>query len=178
MFEKEIVFKNRVSLRAIVVGSIIAVALTLLFSSAARNYYVAGADGDSYLGKDALGFWLAMTLTWIIAVFVGGAISAMVSRSKSFKNGVLTGLTVWATAYLAIGVMLSLKAAGFETVLEIDDLSEALVMRDFAAELIALACGILGGFTGTYFERYSSPKKLESPSASKNPIQGTVLNPV
>ena len=96
--------KSRVSWSAIIAGTVIALAcylvLTLLFAAIGISL-TAGAHADG--GTVGWGFLIAMLLSLIASLFVGGAVASQLTAGENRQESVIYGLLTWA-AFTAISL--------------------------------------------------------------------------
>lgn len=129
-----------------VAGILLATALTIFFSSAARSFVV-GTNGEGRSIREAH-LWLVMTMIWIVSVFSGALVAATASGSSKFKEGVVQGLMVWAASYLALGFLMAARAAGYQMILEMNNMTDFFALRNFFGELMGFGGGHFRGSRG------------------------------
>ncbi len=124
-------------------GMLFALALMLFLTSSVRNFFVASGWEDP--SSAVPGVWILMTSAWILSVFAGSVLASLGARAQEIADGVLQGVTVWAVSYLAFGTLIAVKVVGYEPIVELDDVSGMLVLKDFAGEFFALIAGAVAG---------------------------------
>lgn len=147
--------KSRIAFRSVTAGAVVALALMLFLSSSVRNLYMVAEQGGAL--ADDVTVWMTMTIVWVFSVFAGCVLSAMASRAREVEDGVLQGITVWAISYIGLGVLISVRAAGFDPVVDVDQISTFWVVRDFSGEVTSLIGAVVGGVLGV---RWESPKAI------------------
>ena len=105
--------KSRVSWGAILAGSVVALAVyfvfTLLFGALGITLTGTNMDRDS-IGTGVL---IAMLLSIIVALFLGGWVSSQLTAGENRQEAVLYGLLTWATVTaLAVFMAASVASAG------------------------------------------------------------------
>jgi hypothetical protein len=167
---------SRIAVRPVSAGVLLTLALMIFLSSSVRNFFLATNAHVGPFGE--LAVWFALTLIWTGSVFFGSVVAALSARATSRKDGVLQGLTVWAASYLGLGVLIAAKEAGYEPILELDQLNDFLVFRDFLSELFAISFGVLGGLMGSRWENLGFRKKHVEPSKPKVALTNPIPHPL
>lgn len=156
--------KSRIAFRPVTAGAVVALALMLFLSSSVRNLYMV-AEQNGGLADD-LTVWMTMTIVWVLSVFAGCVLSAMASRTKEIEDGVLQGITVWALSYIGLGILISVRAAGFDPVVDVDQISTYWIIRDFGGEATSLLGGVAGGILGVRWESMRPVRSGQSVSTA------------
>ncbi|GIL18072.1 MAG: hypothetical protein BroJett040_18230 [Oligoflexia bacterium] len=142
---------SRISVVSVVAGSMVTLAVMFLFMSlaAALGFWSYNPEELSMLGPR---FWTLTSIAWTFSVLAGSCVSAIASRSREMKNGILNSITAWAGSYLLFGgIALTMADSNLHALL--DSPTVGLFWHGFLGDFFALVAGILGGVLGVFFER-------------------------
>jgi hypothetical protein len=163
--------ESRINVVSVVAGVLVTLATMFFMMSlaAALGFWSYQEDEIPLLGPQ---FWAVASIAWTVSVFLGACLSAVSSRSRELKNGILNSITTWAGSYLLFGgIALSIADSNLRTLLGAPTVSQ--FWHGFIGDSIALGAGVLGGILGTYLERIAAAEKAgEGPS--KAPTHRTV----
>lgn len=147
--EARVDLASRISARAIVSGTLVALAgLGLLLAMIGIYAQPFGVHAVEHLG---FGTYLWAFLSWLAAICAGTFVAVRVGRARRPRDGALYGVVTWAAACVTGAVLLCtwyMAAVGVGIVTPA--FGEALLRQDtfagfFAADIVALAGAFLTG---------------------------------
>ena len=146
----------RISVRAVVAGALVQLALVGLLMALARGFGWRFGSAERQLGAELAVYSIAV---WLVCAFIGGYTAAVVSRSAERRDGVAHGLVTWAIAVLAamiagrlwLALALAVKLVEVDTIRAFD--APRVMLAFFLADALALIAAIAGGIAGSRAER-------------------------
>lgn len=146
-------FSSRISVRAVTAGMMISFTSMILLMSlvAALGLWDFYLDEMAHAGT---AFWLAMSVSWAISMFVAGFVASLAARSQSSTEGVLNALAACSGSFLFFGFV-SLFLAPRVVVSLLNMATPQFFLRGFMVDLIGFAVGVYGGVFGVHFEQHS-----------------------
>ena len=146
----------RISVRAVVAGALVELALIGLVLTLARSLGWSFVSAEQRLGAASVVFGIA---AWTAGALAGGYAAAVVSRSVDRRDGIAHGVVTWATALLGAGiasrlwVVLALEVG----LVDLDTVRAFATPRTmlalFLAEFLALVAAVVGAIAGSRAER-------------------------
>ena len=166
----------RISVRAVVAGALVELALLGLLMAFARSVGLWFGAAEHQLGA---GFAVYVVAAWAVSALVAGYTAASVSRSVERRDGIAHGVVTWATAVLGatiaarlwIVLALAVKLVDIATVRAFD--APRLMLAFFLADALALIAAVIGGIAGSRTERAreTSTRAVEGPSVEWRPSE-------
>ncbi len=166
----------RISVRAVVAGAVVELALIGLLMVLARSLGWRFGSAEPQLRA---GFAVYGIVAWILSAFAGGYTAAVVSRSTDRRDGIAHGVVTWATAVLSamfaarlwLVLALAVKLVDIETIRAVD--APRVMLAFFLADALALIAAIVGGIAGSRAERTRElgPRVVEGPSVEWRPSE-------
>ena len=166
----------RISVRAVVAGVLVELALVGLLMTLARSL---GLWFGSLEHPLSAGFAVFGIAAWIASALVGAYTAAIVSRSVERRDGIVHGVVTWATAVLgaAIVARLWIVLAVAVKLVDIEMLQAFAAPRAmfafFLADAFALIAAVAGGVAGSRSERAHAigARAAEGPNAEWRPYE-------
>lgn len=143
-----VITENRIRMRASISGVVITIAMFFFFLSAFESFGLWATDLTGAPIGEGRAF-LATSLAWIIALFIGAFSAVLSIRTFSFSNGLLNALAVWSGSYLVYLFLIG----GFGITLEPSSLLSRLFWNGFTSDVLSLVAAAAGGMLGVRMER-------------------------
>ena len=139
---------NRIRMRSSFFGVVITIAMFFFFLSAFEALGLWATDLSGAPIGDGRAF-LATSLAWIIALFIGALCTVLSIRTYSLWNGLLNALAVWSGSYLLYIFLIG----GFSVSFEPSSFLTRLFWNGFTTDVLSLASAAAGGIIGVRMER-------------------------
>ena len=170
---------SRISGRAVMIGSTLAVVLLPLFVALGGGFGLLpiGPQIDAESVRQAGGglvVWAA--LSWAAASFLGAFLSAVGARATVRRDGLLHGIATWAVACAAAGLLSCIWLMSAISMELVDrDLIRAFWSRGafwsyVIADVLALIAAVVGGLLGARSED-RAPGRAERSRGGIRPVQ-------
>jgi hypothetical protein len=164
----------RISVRAVVAGALVQLALIGLLMALARGMGWRFGFAEQQLGAKLAVYGIAV---WVVSAFIGGYTAAVVSRSADRRDGLAHGLVTWAIAILAAMIAarvwmvlaLAVHLAEVDTFQAFD--TPRVMLAFVLADALALIAAIAGGIAGSRAERRleTGAPSVQGPSVEWRP---------
>ena len=153
-------FPSRLSVRAVIAGSLATLSMMILLFSLAGGVGL-WSFGLSRVSTQDIGFWMCAFGAWILSLFISSYVTAFASRSATGRNGALHGFVLWASSSFLAWAVATMSTERYFLDL-IENLTPQMLLAFFAGDLLALGAALSGGLMAAAYEANLNPKEAQS----------------